>query len=99
MRVVLHGVAYDVGDLDEPARRPFHAGSAESGAGRALAVFHAGNGAVADHVGGVLQEIAVYQALESGPAVGACGAAGPGPRRRFRRRRQLDILRGEVGCR
>jgi hypothetical protein len=64
VRVVLHGVADDVGDLDEAAVVLFVERVENPALDGLEAVVELRNGAVADDVGGVLQKIAVHEPVQ-----------------------------------
>ena len=64
VRMVLHGVADDVGHLDEPAIVLLVQRPEDAALDRLEAVRQVGDGAVADDVGGVIEEAAVDAAVE-----------------------------------
>ena len=81
--MVLHRMADDVGHLDEPAVVLLVQGPQDAALDRLQAVRQVGDGAVADDVGGVVEEAAVDAAMER-----QLDLAG---HKRTRRRRHGDI--------
>lgn len=64
MRVILHAVAHDVGDLDEPAVVVVMQRPKDAPLHRFEAVFQVGNRPVTDDVGGVFEEALVHAAVQ-----------------------------------
>ncbi len=68
VRMELHGVAHDVGDLDEAAVVVLVQRIENAALDGLESVLDLGDGAVADDIGGVLQKIAVHEAVQGAVA-------------------------------
>ena len=78
MRVVVHGVADDAGDLGEAAIVLLPHGVEDAALNGLEAVLDGGEGTVADGIGGELEEVVVHQAAEGAAVADVRDGAGGG---------------------